>query len=1219
MWGTHQMLPTPIVVSGAWNVTWTGGPGCTSRHCQVLQFMNESSLCSYVMFEDCQGVFITELGIANADAKERYLKPCDNLKLARVEDVSLRSVMLSGRYGLGVFNATGKYEIANCVFEKNADSIKLDSCPRPHKNCSLWLTLTNVTLVSSRGTYLTVGENANTEYSSISIMVDKCSFAGPFGQEQLVFKVWSYPSDYFSITVRNSVFRDHVQSFTLHSVLAVQNWSQVGAPSYRPQIHLDGVSISNSYHGVRFNLSYRFDDNNSCDVHYPEITISNSSFFENRNHRTDTDIYMIHATLQPNNAMLHYEHCRALRAFPASSPATVLKIQDSKFCSNHFSATIYFEGFYWHRAAFGGGNEIANNIGIGVMLSDTQLEVHGYNEIHNNLGGLFMAADSHLMLGNGSVLNVTRNSATLGGGIHISYSGRGTASYEEFLHCYVYKTSCPGWCFFQFVTEDGHLLTQDQFNTFGASLNLEHNRGLTDGHEIYNGHLQNCSLLLKDGVVGATLHTLLKVLPLRALAEDALDSVPHYICLCNRSNPRDASLWKCTGNHSLTIYPGERVPLLVTVLKDFNQSSLTTVFINDGESRNEVQPYECTNVYTLQYSEPGKQRSLQLYTAAPGQGSDYSLTTHLTIKQTSCPLGTRNATSGCTCNAVLAHHGFDCSDHRYKNARPHTWIGMDNGRLVFSLRCTFQLCDSSVLAKGIPSTNLSSSSQCSSVFQREGLLCTQCPENQQPEYISFKCRECPYEWIALLFIRLIGGLAVVVVLFLFNLTILQGTINGFILYCSMMIHTESADFFALYAWEPLYIVFRLLSLGFGHGLCFFDEFSKSLLHFSFPIYLLVIVAVIIVCAHKFNFRIFRVTFIARRAVPVLTTLMIMTFAGLAEAVLLALQYNHIYDAITGDKRTVFLFDNTLPYFGGKHLVLGLTAITLSLIYLLPLMSVTLFGDLLRRCSRSIWMSHFIDVFHGSYRYPFGFWTGVRLLARLLLIVVSLSMETLSPGRALGMLVVILCLCLFQVYFKPFRTLEDHLETSQYSPSSCRLFSGHSKWEALLAKLQPSTLDFLYLLNAVVTSATIMFSSASGVNPTVLKIVANVSLTAALLEFLAIMCYHTYRFLPLPKPVRVCLKTCCKYLRKRRNRARQSSETRDLAPTFDDTAAHAEPIMCIKLHHPMSAGDGDGCDSDGSSIPSSDDERDDKMEGTQSDATTNVTDISTELNVRLLLH
>lgn len=322
--------------------------------------------------------------------------------------------------------------------------------------------------------------------------------------------------------------------------------------------------------------------------------------------------------------------------------------------------------------------------------------------------------------------------------------------------------------------------------------------------------------MVKDRVVGATMDTLLKVLPLSALTEAALDSLPLYICLCNKSNPLDGSLWRCEGRNSLTIYPGDTVPLLVTVLKDLNRFSyLAAIFVNDGGSRSEVHPHDqvCTTVYTLQYSEPGKQGSLQLYTTAREQGlrSDYFLTKVVTFQQLNCPLGMHNITTSCICNSVLAQHGFDCSGHQYKSARPYTWIGMhgERGRLMFSHRCTFQLCNSSVLANGIPPANLSLSfpSFLSSLFHREDLLCTQYPANQQPEYISFKCRECSYEWIALLFILLIGGLFIVVVLFLFNLTILQGTINGFILYCSMIIHTDSADFFSLYAWKPLYIVF----------------------------------------------------------------------------------------------------------------------------------------------------------------------------------------------------------------------------------------------------------------------------------------------------------------------------------------------------------------------------------------------------------------------------
>lgn len=95
-----------------------------------------------------------------------------------------------------------------------------------------------------------------------------------------------------------------------------------------------------------------------------------------------------------------------------------------------------------------------------------------------DVGGLLMTSDSHL-LANGSVLNVTHSSANLGGAsISLTVVGRQQATKTFCTERYVYKTTCPGWCFFQFVTEDGHLLTQDQFNGFHASLNLENNQGL---------------------------------------------------------------------------------------------------------------------------------------------------------------------------------------------------------------------------------------------------------------------------------------------------------------------------------------------------------------------------------------------------------------------------------------------------------------------------------------------------------------------------------------------------------------------------------------------------------------------------------------------------------------------------------------------------------------------------------------------------------------------
>ena len=1171
------MLPTPIVVSGAENVTWTGETGCTPQECQILQHyyngtLNHSAHCSYVAFDSCRGVNVSKLGFI-------VRRHCLIMELAGVEDAILHSVILKGRYRLGVFNASGRYELVNSLFARNDQYLFLDYCPHYRKNCSLSLHLTNLTFTNSE-TGLAIGKYANTEYRSISIVVDNCSFTG-VGLYQLVFAVDSYPTDSLTITVRNSVFEDG-RGLTLDMVLMVQNRSLVEVPQYHPLILLDGVCIRNSYQGVTINLTYNFPNNNSCDVQHPEIIIANSSFFDSRKYHKYIGGHALHAILWPSNSA-YYERCNALHSFPAFNSATVFKLQGSKFKSLKFSAVVYLEGFSWHRAAFEGGNEISNNRGVGLMLNDTQLEIHGNNVIQkNDGGGLYMTSDSLLLVVNGSVLNVSHNSAEFGGGIHISYKGRSIASYEDFLHCYVYKTTCLGWCFFQFVEQNGHLLMQDDLDAYQANLNLQNNYALKDGNEIFNGHLHNCSLMTKDGVIGASTDVLLKVLPSRVLQDDALDSLPYYICFCDTGNP-SADIQNCHQNLTLTFFPGDN-SFAMTVLKDFHRFSLRTVLVKDGEFESRiVTSEECTTVNTMAYNNPGVQHSLQLQPIAPGQGSDYVLKKFIVITKRACPVGMHNTSSTCTCNSVLARHGFKCSGHWYRSVRRDNWIGMDNGRLVIGDHCIADLCNSSVLANGIPSesVNLSSFSQCSSEYGREGLMCTQCPENQQPEYFSFRCRECPYEWIALLFIQIIGGLFVVGFLFLFNWTAMQGTVNGFILYTNMMIHTWSAGFFSLYAWEPLHIVFKYLSLRIGHGLCFIDEFSKALLQFAFPLYLLTLVATIIICAHKCNCRIFRVTFIARRAVPVLTTLMIMTSVSLSDAVLLALQYNSFYNAATGDMKVVFWLDSTLHYFSGKHLAVGLTAITCSVVYLFPLIGVTLFGDLLRRCIRSMWLSHFTDVFHGAYRYPFGFWLGVRLLARVVLIVLALSVDQLC-GRALGLFVVILCICLFQLYFKPFRTLEDHLATSQYSPSSCRLFSGHSsRLEGIFIKLQPSTLDLTYLLNALITTAAIIYSTVEGANVTVLKIAANVSLIVALLQFLVILCYHTYRFLPLPKSVRMCLKSCSNHFTKGGSRKRQQTVC-DITPTFDDTAAHAEPVMTIRLHPPQDGDHDISYDSDESS-------------------------------------
>ena len=123
----------------------------------------------------------------------------------------------------------------------------------------------------------------------------------------------------------------------------------------------------------------------------------------------------------------------------------------------------------------------------------------------------------------------------------------------------------------------------------------------------------------------------------------------------------------------------------------------------------------------------------------------------------------------------------------------------------------------------------------------------------------------------------------------------------------------------------------------------------------------------------------RARFIARRAVPVLATIIVLTYTSLVNAVIAPLRYTTLYDVDTAQGETFWLYQPSLLFFGGQHLVIGILSIAVTVLYLIPFTFTMLFGDLMRRYFHKLWFSHFMDVLHGGFRWPLGFWIGLRLL------------------------------------------------------------------------------------------------------------------------------------------------------------------------------------------------------------------------------------------------
>ena len=289
-----------------------------------------------------------------------------------------------------------------------------------------------------------------------------------------------------------------------------------------------------------------------------------------------------------------------------------------------------------------------------------------------------------------------------------------------------------------------------------------------------------------------------------------------------------------------------------------------------------------------------------------------------------------------------------------------------------------------------------------------------------------------------------------------------------------------------------------------------DEFSKAIVQFIFPFYLMALLIIIIIAAHKYNLKVFRIRFVARRSVPVLATIMLLTYSGLINAVIYGLQYTHLYNVDSGIHRVAWLHQPELKYFEGKHIVVGVLCLFVTLFYLLPLTIVTLLGDLFRMCSRNLWYSHFLDVFHGAFRYPFGFWFGSRLLFRIVFIILNITTNT--SVAAYTIFLTTGAIILLQLVMEPFRT--DNVII--YRPDPERKITKRDLVKERWSKIfRPKIIDSLYLYNIQFITMAFFVSNNVSFSATYTSVGVCLSISLALAQLVAVTVHHAYHYFPLP--------------------------------------------------------------------------------------------------------
>ena len=326
----------------------------------------------------------------------------------------------------------------------------------------------------------------------------------------------------------------------------------------------------------------------------------------------------------------------------------------------------------------------------------------------------------------------------------------------------------------------------------------------------------------------------------------------------------------------------------------------------------------------------------------------------------------------------------------------------------------------------------SADEQCA--YSRTGNLCGMCQEDLSLVFGSSRCQDCSDNYISLLILFALAGIALVAFILLSNLTVATGTIHGLIFYANILTANHSL-FLPPSTSNFLTVFISWLNLDLGIETCFYDgmdSYGKFLLQLAFPTYVFVLIGTIIALCEVS--RKFATLLSNRNPVAALCTLILLSYSKLIRTIITALQFTHL-DYPDGSRKIVWLYDANVQYFTVSHIprfIAAFIIIILAAIYTIQL----LFGQWFPRCSnRKImkWTKNtkyiaFIDAYHAPFTPRHRYWMGLLLFAQITNSLVATMATSPVPILSAG------CIALGLILLRVINTriyknsLHDSLET-----------------------------------------------------------------------------------------------------------------------------------------------------------------------------------------------
>ena len=491
------------------------------------------------------------------------------------------------------------------------------------------------------------------------------------------------------------------------------------------------------------------------------------------------------------------------------------------------------------------------------------------------------------------------------------------------------------------------------------------------------------------------------------------------ICICTPRKYCD-----CRVNELGYYYPGQELDMYVCINTEVSETPEAA--LTSGFNLSYIQPCIVTNIESLPFAVNNCTRvnytmtfPLDIWCALLLRINTDSSVEDLNIfyvRQLPCPAGFTLANKKCVCYPTLVTkfkvQSCNINDQTILRSA-NSWISatLHNNSFTYhiSLQCPFQYC--------LPYSshiNLSTpSSQCQ--FNRSGVLCGQCSQNLSTIFASSQCQHCSSVYLLHIVPIGLAGFVLVLCLFILNLTVTDGIINAFILYTNIA-GINSSMFFRKFT--PAYIFTSLTNLDLGIPTCFYngmDDYAKMWLQLAFPFYL-IFIATLLIITSRYSTTIQRLT--ARRALPVLATLFLLSYTKILHTVSCVLFSYSTITKLPGEQSTIaWSVDANVPLLGVRFIILFITCLIIFLIQV-PFTIILLFSRPLQRFHCINKFKPLLDAYQGPYKDKFYYWTGLQLLVR----VVFLGISVLEPNISIMIgNIVVAAICLVTGIMHPFKS------------------------------------------------------------------------------------------------------------------------------------------------------------------------------------------------------